>query len=280
MENQSLYTTIEVITPELAQIYLTHNVGNRKLNKDIVNLYVEQMKNGEWLLSNDAISFSKEGRLLNGQHRLKAVCDSGVSCQFNVIRGLDDKAFAVMDNGKNRSACDVFFIEGVIGATVIASAIKRKFILERKRVAVHSSINNGGASSSTKVANMQILSEYNSKKDYYDNLWKDIQALYRKSRLLTQSDYGGFIAYLSLSLKHPYDTALAFFKEFVEIDKPTNDVISLLRQKLLNDRLSNLKMSSFIKQQYIIKAWNAYVTGKTVKKLIYTESSDKDLWFV
>ncbi len=34
------------------------------------------------------------------------------------------------------------------------------------------------------------------------------------------------------------------------------------------------------KQKLIIKAWNAYITGKTVKVLKYVESVDKDLWFV
>lgn len=271
---------VEHITPQVAQVYLTKNISNRPVKDAIVNMYAQQMADGLWTLSNDAITFCEDGELMNGQHRLKAVCKSGVPCDFVVTRGLPRKAFNVMDNGYNRTAGNALFMDGVSGSNNVAAIAKRKMVLEKNATILRVETSGAGGASGIKIANMQIVDEYYKHKNDYDRIYLDAQSLYRKYRLLTLSDYGGIIAYLNLSIKHPYDTVIGFFEELTDKRKVTNDSIILLRQKMISDKLSQNKMTSFVKQKLIIKTWNAYVTCKTIKRLTYIEATDKDLWFV
>lgn len=270
----------ELITPQIAQEYLKHNTNNRPVNKNIVSLYAKQMRKGLWEDSNDAICFSKEGELLNGQHRLFAICESGVACEFIVRRGLERKSINVMDNQHGRTAADLLQMMGIEGSKHVASIIKRKMNLESRMTVLRNQISGCGGACGIKVGNVEVIEEYNKHIEDYEHFSLFSQSLYRKNRILTTSDYGGIIAYLIMSLHHPKETVYSFWEEFVEKKSATNDVVILLRQKLTNDKLSSQKMTTMAKQKLIIKAWNAYITGKTVKVLKYVESVDKDLWFV
>jgi hypothetical protein len=68
-----MYLQVETISPEIAKAFLATNKNNRPLKSSRINLYAEQMRNGEWYLTEQGISFSKEGNLRNGQHRLHAI---------------------------------------------------------------------------------------------------------------------------------------------------------------------------------------------------------------
>ena len=65
-------TTIETINPAKAKEYLLWNKHNRPVNKFTVKQYAQEMKDGRWTLSNDAITFFENHLLGNGQHRLSA----------------------------------------------------------------------------------------------------------------------------------------------------------------------------------------------------------------
>ena len=63
---------VETITPEIAKTMLGENVNNRRISRDNVNLFAREIRNGEWRFNGEAIKFSKDGRLLDDQHRLLA----------------------------------------------------------------------------------------------------------------------------------------------------------------------------------------------------------------
>lgn len=72
----------EIITPELAKKYLGGNEGNRKIRPQVVAAYMADMLNGNWNDSPDIVTpimISREGRLIDGQHRLTAVSMTGLS---------------------------------------------------------------------------------------------------------------------------------------------------------------------------------------------------------
>ena len=102
------------ITPEMAREWLKKNRQNRKVRTDRVKRYAEQMRDGEWMVSPDCISFSYTGKLINGQHRLKAISrlEKGEKVQCAVMFGLDPAAFKISDVGIKRTGADVLRIEG------------------------------------------------------------------------------------------------------------------------------------------------------------------------
>lgn len=95
--------TIEKIDPRKAKEYLKYN-NNRKLNINKVNLYASDIKNNNWGLSNDAITFLEDGTLNNGQHRLNAIIKADKEIESVVIRNF--KNLVNMDIGLSRSPAD------------------------------------------------------------------------------------------------------------------------------------------------------------------------------
>jgi hypothetical protein len=76
--------TIDV-TPSLAQTWLDCNEFHRPCCQQYVDYFAEQMKSGQWQHHYHSISFDKNGKLLNGRHRLLAVIQSGQTVQMLVV---------------------------------------------------------------------------------------------------------------------------------------------------------------------------------------------------
>lgn len=70
---------IMVITPELANKLLEGNIGNRKIKQAVVKKYTDAILSGDFICTNNGIGLDKDGRLIDGQHRLTAVVKSGKS---------------------------------------------------------------------------------------------------------------------------------------------------------------------------------------------------------
>lgn len=117
--------SIELVTPIVAKKMLEGNTSNRKLRKSRVAQYADAMKRGQWEISPDAITISKTGQLLNGQHRLNAIVASGESCQLLILRGVEDEVFTVIDSGLGRSVNDALAFSGLgINATHTSPIVK------------------------------------------------------------------------------------------------------------------------------------------------------------
>jgi hypothetical protein len=101
-------TSIVEITPDIAASWLAlFNAGNRRARADIVKKYARFMTAGEWAVTDQCISFDIENNLLNGQHRLMAVVQSGVTIMAMVARNMPKDSFKYMDQGAFRNNCDI-----------------------------------------------------------------------------------------------------------------------------------------------------------------------------
>jgi hypothetical protein len=95
-----------LITPATARVWLaTRNDENyRKPSPARAHLYAERMRGGLWDEGHpDAIQFDWFGSIGNGQHRLLAIIESGVSLLMFVERGINPKHFEFSDNGGPRT---------------------------------------------------------------------------------------------------------------------------------------------------------------------------------
>ncbi len=113
------------ITPEWARYMLdNHNGCNRTLYIETAKKYACSMEGGTWMASGEPIIISDEGNILNGQHRLLAICIYGKPVAMMVTEGIDQASFAVMDMHSKRSCGQVLGIMGVQNATLVASILK------------------------------------------------------------------------------------------------------------------------------------------------------------
>ena len=92
------------VTPEMAKEWVKKisPEKQRKLNQSRCVEYAEQMKAGLWGLSTDAIGFSTDNHLINGQHRLYAVILSNTTQRFLVVYDLPPESLNNIDIGLSR----------------------------------------------------------------------------------------------------------------------------------------------------------------------------------
>lgn len=94
----------EMVTPTLAQAYLERNIpDNRKISKDVVARYAADMRDGNWQPCPDAVVINADGFLTNGQHRLRAIVECGISEPLLVIRNWPVDAIYGLDQGRMRT---------------------------------------------------------------------------------------------------------------------------------------------------------------------------------
>jgi hypothetical protein len=111
---------IRKVTPKDALELLELNIEtNRKLSKRDVDRYARDMVAGQWIFAGNTIVFNKHGNLINGQHRLTAVVESGETQVFLIVHVRDDAAFSACDIGRTRTHGDILGIEGFSNASLL-----------------------------------------------------------------------------------------------------------------------------------------------------------------
>jgi len=105
-----------VIDPDQALKWLeTVNTNNRKVSDVHVRRFSRDMTEGKWRLKHEAIAFDSDGTLIDGQHRLWAIVESGVSVETFVWHNVDPASMIVIGGGKTRSMADILNIAGENG---------------------------------------------------------------------------------------------------------------------------------------------------------------------
>ena len=97
VQDYGLEVSVEVITPELAEKYLGFNHKHRDIKDSKVEKFVSVLNDEDWQLNGKTIVFDKDGKLLNGQHRLSAVVISGKSLTTLVVRGIEKETILGRD---------------------------------------------------------------------------------------------------------------------------------------------------------------------------------------
>lgn len=100
------------------------NTHNRSCEDRRVGQYAEDMRRGGWLFTGEAVKISRDGVLLDGQHRLFAVLDANVTIVMLVITGLDPRAQEVMDQGIPRRLHDALHLRGEPDPNNLAAALR------------------------------------------------------------------------------------------------------------------------------------------------------------
>jgi hypothetical protein len=112
------------IDPARAEEMLKRLEVNRRLVSNHVAFLAREMKDGLWKINGDTIRFSGK-RLLDGQHRLHAVVQSGITIWALVVEELDDASFDTIDTGRVRGAGDILSSFGNFQQPFMAAAAGR-----------------------------------------------------------------------------------------------------------------------------------------------------------
>ena len=112
MKNPTYTVRTMIITPDLASEWLGGNVRNRPVKQPVVDAYAADMAAGRWRDNNTAIAFDRHGTLIDGQHRLWAIIESGCRIRMIVATGLAPDSIEVFAREHKRSNADQHNIMG------------------------------------------------------------------------------------------------------------------------------------------------------------------------
>lgn len=104
--------------------WLTSNTHNRPLNKNMVRKIADDMRSGRWMDNGETIKFSKEGVLLDGQHRLMAIVEADVRIPLIVVFGIDEAAQSTIDIGAVRTIGNILSLNGIPNGNKIAAVAR------------------------------------------------------------------------------------------------------------------------------------------------------------
>lgn len=116
--------TVVTVDPTTATHWLTRNSANRPVRHVVVSKYADDMTNGRWCLTGAPIQFAVDGTLLDGQHRLLAIIESGVTLPLFVVNGLPLEARPYMDVGTKRTLADQLGIAGYQHRATLAAGAR------------------------------------------------------------------------------------------------------------------------------------------------------------
>lgn len=121
---KTISTEFVTVTPEIAEAWLDHNDGNRKVKTSVVEKYARDMEAGKWELTGDPIRFDHNAVLIDGQHRLMACVRAKKPFKTVVMYGLEPVTKSVIDTGKVRSIADVVTMMGAPNSVQLTSTAR------------------------------------------------------------------------------------------------------------------------------------------------------------
>ncbi len=247
---------LETITPQMAADYLALNINhNRKISEDLVHRYRRDMLSGAWRLTGDCIRFNDAGKLIDGQHRLRACLIAGVPFVSYVIRDLPYDTINVIDSGRSRSASDVLTLRGSKYGFKVAAAAKWLRIFKAL---------NSGEGQGTRTFHLVRPSN------------DEIVAIVERHPKLeaaclgTESVMGILpsllvaIRYTGTQLLGKPELADAFAMVFRKGQPyyPENDPALKLREQAMRDKQKGVAMTQSKALATTVHAWNCFASGK------------------
>lgn len=260
-----------LFTPEMAtEIISKPSTNFRSVKRPVVNQYAKDMENGNWTFCGDTIKFDKDGNLIDGQHRLRAIIKSGIPQYFYKVEELDPESARVMDSGFKRSVNDYLKSQSAAYETGAASIIRQVETFKKQSKYIgHSTANNG--------------TSYSDVVDLYENdtEWYNKAAIYGKkiskesARILKQTEVGAIYYYLVRIMGVDADYVEDFFFKLCNSSRNERSIYNTTMISLNNENY--IRRSGVKRIDEFITCWNAMVHGCSTLRKKYSDWFEKPI---
>ena len=250
---------VETITPAMAAELLSRNNRNRTFKRRNVEFFSREIESGNWKLNAETIKVGRDGVLLDGQHRLQAVVETGVPIQCLLATDIDPDVFDTIDTGAARSTGDTLTVAGETNGRNLAAALV---------LADNISKGDTSFSNSSRTSNAEILDKLERHKNIRSSMpWS------RKLGRLSPVSISTAMHYLFSC--DDQEAADLFFSKLSEgANLKSRDPVLLLRNRLLDNAMAKGKLTRRYVVALFIKAWNAHLAGETMIYLRFREAGD------
>lgn len=254
---------VVTVTPQLAKAWLeSQNTRNRHISPTAVSRYANDMKEGRWQFTGDPIQFDTDGVLINGQHRLQAVVDSGTTQRFAVWENLDPQSQDYMDQGVIRKPGQQLQIHGFKNGTGLASIAR---VLSRWDSGV---ISHSRGNQSTGEVIEYVKSNLDMLEFGYE--WGN---RINRNIPIGRAAVGAFACQLyRMFTQNPDWTSKDYAIDFLSkvesgVGLEANDPILVFRNTCSKYRIQRIRRSDVRDLYNLVRTWNGCVAGETYGKL-------------
>jgi hypothetical protein len=246
------------VTPELAAKWLERNDHNRSMVMSRVDAYANDMRRGDWRLNGEAIKISREGKILDGQHRLAAILEANVAIETLVITGLEPDDQETMDQGRARSLADVLKLRGEKYHNPLATAARALCLFELYGQVVQPAY----VPAPTVPQASRTLSRN-------ADLRESVAVAYGLRRPWMPSSHMGALHFLWATVdREAADDFLTKLSTGEALHR--GHPIYALREQLMTAHMERETLPQRTQLALIIKAWNAYLAGDEIRRLQWT----------
>ncbi|MEU8762593.1 hypothetical protein [Streptomyces sp. NPDC048659] len=255
-----MHTEVHMVTPELAERWLSKNKHNRPMSRQSVSQLARAIERGEWQLTHQGIAFDEDDTLIDGQHRLAAVVKAGVAVQMAVTRGVPREAFTVMDTGRKRTGSDALSLKGEANATHLAASLRGLHLYLSASEAKW-------AGWSSLVTNDQLVAIL----DEHPGIREMISRGTALNRAIKITVTAATVGYYVTSKERPDVDQERWYEQLLTgAGLEQGDPRLTLRNTLLGLAAGNRHRKREDSREhlvYYLKAWNAWVEGRPLKLL-------------
>jgi hypothetical protein len=242
------------LDPQLATLLLGTQGHNRRIKRDLVERLTRDIKEGRWELNAQPLLIDSEGHLGDGQHRCLAVIKAGKAVPVVVTFGIAPTAFATLDSGRSRTPGDVLYVSGE-KSTGYLSRVLNLISLDKHGLMKK----NRWSESATNSEREQLLGEH-------PEIRESVQRCEKGKAVIST----GTLAYVHW---RGHQIAAQAADDFVDAlvtgaNLPVDSPAHVLREMLLKNKVNRRKkLQGPVVLAYIIKAFNAFARGETMRKL-------------
>lgn len=116
------FSEIVTVTPSLALLLLGKNESNRPISEVNLDRIKRDMMGNRWVFNGEAVVVSKDGHLNDGQHRMRAVAETGCQQRMVLVFGASRDSRMTLDQGVTRTVGHYLGMSGHTDAAALASA--------------------------------------------------------------------------------------------------------------------------------------------------------------
>jgi len=248
-----------IMTPEWAKELLQKNNQNRSPRAALIIKLRGDIRRGKWHFTHQPIAVDGNGCLIDGQHRLMAISQEGISVPLMLATDCDSETMIAVDTGNARTVCDVLKISGMKNASAKSSTAKLYLSYYDHPTVIWNGRN---------AYSNQIINEKIQEFERFDEVFLMAKRYYYNFKQLNVS---AICCFILLAIDHNYtiEEVNAFFHKLsTGLGIEIGEAIHAYRQYLINhrnDRYYNRKASQVLLADFI-KVFNLHVKNIQVRK--------------
>ena len=257
---KEIFSEAATITPSMAEVLLKGNPDNRNVKKARLAEIKADLENGNWVFNGESVIISRDGLLNDGQHRLMAVRDTGVSMKTLIVFGVARSSRITLDQGTARTSADYLNMQGRADEAPVVACVARMIWQYQKLGGFRD-----GASSNNKSRKRVWPTKSEIVGVAMDNerdILRSAAIVGKNSKLVGSQSFVAFCHWLICKIDDV--AATQFVERLVDgANLSPESPIYVLRQRLITEP----RMKPNVRLEAVIRAWNATRRGKTLSKI-------------